>query len=77
MIKLILFNTLKDLAREIIMTLGEAFEVAYQMALKDKAMVEASEFEQKLSQSDTDESSISSSKASINTVWQRHLPGDL
>lgn len=52
------------------MTLGEAFEVAYQMALKDKAMVEASEFEQKLSQSDTDESSISSSKASINTVWQ-------
>lgn len=57
-----------DLAREIIMTLGEAFEVAYQMALKDKAMVEASEFEQKLSQSDTDESSISSSKASINTV---------
>ncbi|XP_055998045.1 ankyrin repeat and sterile alpha motif domain-containing protein 1B-like isoform X10 [Ostrea edulis] len=57
-----------DLAREIIMTLGEAFEVAYQMALKDKAMVEATEFEQKLSQSDTDDSSISSSKASINTV---------
>nr|XP_022307379.1 uncharacterized protein LOC111113399 isoform X4 [Crassostrea virginica] len=57
-----------DLAREIIMTLGEAFEVAYQMALKDKAVAEASEFEQKLSQSDTEDSSISSSKASINTV---------
>lgn len=50
------------------MTLGEAFEVAYQMALKDKAVAEASEFEQKLSQSDTEDSSISSSKASINTV---------
>ncbi|XP_062614190.1 ankyrin repeat and sterile alpha motif domain-containing protein 1B-like isoform X3 [Saccostrea cucullata] len=57
-----------DLAREVILTLGEAFEVAYQMALKDKAMTEATEFEQKLSQSDTDDSSISSSKASIHTV---------
>ncbi|XP_063399610.1 ankyrin repeat and SAM domain-containing protein 1A-like isoform X5 [Mytilus trossulus] len=59
-----------DLAREVIMTLGEAFEVAYQMAQKEKAAEEAKEFERTLSQSDADDSSqsISSSKASLNTV---------
>ncbi|KAK3101537.1 hypothetical protein FSP39_004282 [Pinctada imbricata] len=69
-----------DMAREIILTLGEAFEVAYQVALKEKAVQEAHRFEQdqmerKLSQSDRKlsnsgrEDSISiSSKTSINTV---------
>ncbi|CAC5389035.1 ANKS1 [Mytilus coruscus] len=33
-----------DLAREVIMTLGEAFEVAYQMAQKEKAAEEAKDF---------------------------------
>lgn len=53
------------------MTLGEAFEVAFQMAQKEKAAEEAKEFERTLSQSDADDSSqsISSSKASLNTVW--------
>ncbi|XP_052064614.1 ankyrin repeat and sterile alpha motif domain-containing protein 1B-like isoform X3 [Mytilus californianus] len=59
-----------DLAREVIMTLGEAFEVAYQMAQKEKAAEEAKEFERTLSQSDAEDSSQSksSSKASLNTV---------
>lgn len=38
-----------DLARNIILTLGQAFEIAYQMALKEKAEEEALEFERKLS----------------------------
>lgn len=50
------------------MIFGEVFEVVYQMVLKDKVMVEVSEFEQKLSQSDTDEFSIFFSKVFINIV---------
>ncbi|XP_069133089.1 ankyrin repeat and sterile alpha motif domain-containing protein 1B-like isoform X3 [Argopecten irradians] len=57
------------LAREIILTLGEAFEVAYQMALKEKAQAGALEFDRQMSQSDVEPDSISiSSKASISTV---------
>lgn len=58
---------LQELAGEIILTLGEAFEIAYQMALKDRAELEAEEFE-KLSTSDGDDTTSISSKASINTV---------
>ncbi|XP_059148478.1 ankyrin repeat and SAM domain-containing protein 1A-like isoform X3 [Physella acuta] len=57
----------RELAGEIILTLGEAFEIAYQMALKDRAELEAEEFE-KLSTSDGDDTTSISSKASINTV---------
>ncbi|XP_033752699.1 ankyrin repeat and SAM domain-containing protein 1A-like isoform X2 [Pecten maximus] len=58
-----------SLAREIILTLGEAFEVAYQMALKEKAQAGAMEFDRQISQSDVEPDSISiSSKASISTV---------
>ncbi|OWF50733.1 Ankyrin repeat and sterile alpha motif domain-containing protein 1B [Mizuhopecten yessoensis] len=58
-----------SLAREIILTLGEAFEVAYQMALKEKAQAGALEFDRQMSQSDVEPDSISiSSKASISTV---------
>lgn len=57
-----------DMAREIILTLGEAFEVAYQMALKEKASVEAMELERKLSHSDQEDTISISSKASVNTV---------
>ncbi|KAH9502700.1 Ankyrin repeat and SAM domain-containing protein 1A, partial [Bulinus truncatus] len=56
----------RDLAGEIILTLGEAFEIAYQMALKERAEQEAAEFD-KLSTSD-DTSSISSSQPCVNTV---------
>ena len=65
------------------MTLGEAFEVAYQMAQKEKAAEEAKEFERTLSHSDAEDSSQSksSSKASLNTVWSLvhgySLPGNL
>ncbi|XP_050410780.1 ankyrin repeat and SAM domain-containing protein 1A isoform X2 [Patella vulgata] len=58
----------RELAGEIILTLGEAFEIAYQMALKEKAEEDAFEFELKLSQSDLDDSTSISSKASISTV---------
>ncbi|XP_064602362.1 ankyrin repeat and SAM domain-containing protein 1A-like isoform X2 [Liolophura sinensis] len=58
-----------DLAREIILTLGEAFEIAYQVALKEKAEEEALEFEKKLGQgSDAEDSASHSSKTSLNTI---------
>ena len=46
----------QSLAHDIILTLGESFEVAYQMALKDKSMEEAMELDRLKSQSDTDDS---------------------
>ncbi|XP_025086384.1 ankyrin repeat and SAM domain-containing protein 1A-like isoform X2 [Pomacea canaliculata] len=58
----------RELAGEIILTLGEAFEIAYQMALKERAEEDAFQFEQQLSQSDPDDSASVSSKASVNTV---------
>lgn len=58
----------QELAGEIILTLGEAFEIAYQMALKERAEEDAFQFEQQLSQSDPDDSASVSSKASVNTV---------
>nr|KAG5692405.1 hypothetical protein BaRGS_000689 [Batillaria attramentaria] len=57
-----------ELAGEIILTLGEAFEIAYQMALKEKAEEDAFQFERQLSQSDADDATSQSSKASVNTV---------
>lgn len=60
---------MQDLAREIILTLGEAFEIAYQVALKEKAEEEALEFEKKLGQgSDAEDSASHSSKTSLNTI---------
>ena len=59
---------LQELAGEIILTLGEAFEIAYQMALKEKAEEDAVQFERQLSQSDQDDATSVSSKASVNTV---------
>ncbi|XP_014779375.1 ankyrin repeat and sterile alpha motif domain-containing protein 1B [Octopus bimaculoides] len=50
-----------DLARNIILTLGQAFEIAYQMALKEKAEEEALEFERKLSLGKSDYAAHSSS----------------
>ncbi|XP_046569447.1 ankyrin repeat and SAM domain-containing protein 1A-like isoform X2 [Haliotis rubra] len=58
----------RELAGEIILTLGEAFEIAYQMALKEKAEEDAMEFEKKLSPSDQEDTTSASSKASLNTV---------
>ena len=55
------------MAGEIILTLGEAFEIAYQMALKERAETEAEEFSEKLSVSEDDSASVSS-KTSVNTV---------
>ncbi|KAL5007848.1 hypothetical protein ScPMuIL_016654 [Solemya velum] len=57
-------------AREIILTLGQAFEIAYQMVLKKKAEVDALDFEQKLGQpvSDKEECNSVSSHASSSTV---------
>ncbi|XP_055901303.1 ankyrin repeat and sterile alpha motif domain-containing protein 1B-like isoform X11 [Biomphalaria glabrata] len=56
----------RELAGEIILTLGEAFEIAYQLALKERAEQDAAEFD-KLSTSD-DASSLSSSQPCVNTV---------
>ena len=57
------------MAREVILTLGEAFEVAYQVAQKAKAAEDSMEFDRQLSQSDMEPDSMSiSSRASINTV---------
>ncbi|XP_076451066.1 uncharacterized protein LOC143286967 isoform X2 [Babylonia areolata] len=64
----------RELAGEIILTLGEAFEIAYQMALKEKAgegeeeEEDSSQLDQPLSQSDPDDSASMCSKASISTV---------
>ena len=64
----LLFCVFQELAGEIILTLGEAFEIAYQMALKEKAEEDAVQFERQLSQSDQDDATSVSSKASVNTV---------
>ena len=58
---------LQELAGEIILTLGEAFEIAYQMALKEKAESEAEKFD-KLCASDGDDANSVSSKASSNAT---------
>ncbi|KAL8623982.1 hypothetical protein ACOMHN_040608 [Nucella lapillus] len=64
----------RELAGEIILTLGEAFEIAYQMALKEKSEEEgeeeedSSQLEVPLSPSDQDDTTSMSSKASISTV---------
>ncbi|XP_041365228.1 ankyrin repeat and SAM domain-containing protein 1A-like isoform X2 [Gigantopelta aegis] len=58
----------RELAGEIILTLGEAFEIAYQMALKEKAEEDALDFERKLSQNDPDDTTSLSSKASVSTT---------
>lgn len=57
-----------SLAHDIILTLGESFEVAYQMALKEKSNEEAMELDQKMSQSDIEDSYSTISKISANTV---------
>ncbi|BFZ04856.1 hypothetical protein BsWGS_07897 [Bradybaena similaris] len=57
----------KELAGEIILTLGEAFEIAYQMVLKERADMVADELD-KLSASDGDDTTSVSSKASVHTV---------
>ena len=63
------FNHLQELAGEIILTLGEAFEIAYQMALKEKAEEDALDFERKLSQNDPNDDTTSlSSKTSVSTT---------
>jgi hypothetical protein len=43
---------LQDLAAEIILTLGEAFEVAYQVALKERALQTDREYEQQLDETE-------------------------
>ena len=59
---------MQEQAGEIILTLGEAFEIAYQMALKEKAEEDAEQFERQLSHSDHDDSTSVSSKGSVTTV---------
>ncbi|CAG5130281.1 unnamed protein product, partial [Candidula unifasciata] len=56
-----------ELAGEIILTLGEAFEIAYQMVLKERAELAAEEMD-KLSASDGDDTTSVSSKTSVHTV---------
>ena len=58
----------QSLAHDIILTLGESFEVAFQMAMKDKSMEEAMELDRKTSQSDVEDSCSITSKVSTNTV---------
>ena len=58
----------QSLAHDIILTLGESFEVAYQMALKEKSNEEAMELDQKMSQSDVEDTYSTVSKISTNTV---------
>ncbi|GFO41666.1 ankyrin repeat and sterile alpha motif domain-containing protein 1b [Plakobranchus ocellatus] len=57
----------RELAGEIILTLGEAFEIAYQMALKEKAEQDADLFDKQCT-SDGDDATSVSSKTSTNTV---------
>ncbi|XP_053385251.1 ankyrin repeat and sterile alpha motif domain-containing protein 1B-like isoform X2 [Mercenaria mercenaria] len=57
-----------SLAHDIILTLGESFEVAYQMALKEKSNEEAMELDHKMSQSDAEDTYSTVSKMSTNTV---------
>ncbi|KAL4224939.1 Ankyrin repeat and sterile alpha motif domain-containing protein 1B [Mactra antiquata] len=57
-----------SLAHDIILTLGESFEVAYQMALKEKSMEEAMELDRKMSQSDPEDTYSTKSGLSTNTV---------
>ncbi|KAK3580897.1 hypothetical protein CHS0354_008182 [Potamilus streckersoni] len=58
-----------SLAHDIILTLGEAFEVAYQMAMKEKSLEEAMVLDRKMSQSDPEpDTQSTSSKISTQTV---------
>ena len=58
----------QSLAHDIILTLGESFEVAYQMALKEKSMQEAMELDRKMSQSDNEDAISQTSRVSTNTL---------
>ncbi|XP_076471992.1 uncharacterized protein LOC143301522 isoform X2 [Babylonia areolata] len=60
----------REQAGEIILTLGEAFEIAYQMALKERAEEEAGGVgvERQVSHSDQDDTTSQSSRASVSTV---------
>ncbi|KAH3890072.1 hypothetical protein DPMN_014142 [Dreissena polymorpha] len=62
-----------SLAHDIILTLGESFEVAYQLAMKERSLEEAmamdqSILEQTISCSDTDDSMSLHSTISTSTV---------
>jgi len=57
-----------SLAHDIILTLGESFEVAYQLALKEKSRSEAMKLDRTLSQSESEDTYSVSSKMSTNTV---------
>ncbi|XP_052798445.1 ankyrin repeat and sterile alpha motif domain-containing protein 1B-like isoform X2 [Mya arenaria] len=57
-----------SLAHDIILTLGESFEVAFQMAMKEKSLEEAMELDRKMSHSDAEDSRSTSSKFSTDTV---------
>lgn len=63
-----MFLLLQSLAHDIILTLGESFEVAFQMAMKEKSIEEAMELDRKTSQSDVEDTCSITSKVSTNTV---------